>query len=53
LDIATISGLILGVGAVVLAYIMDGGHLSAVLQAPAMILVIVGTIGASKLSFRA
>jgi chemotaxis protein MotA len=50
LDIATISGLILGVGAVVLSYIMEGGHLSAVLQAPAMILVIVGTIGAATMT---
>ena len=50
MDIATISGLILGVGAVVLSYIMEGGHLSAVLQAPAMILVIVGTIGAATMT---
>ncbi len=50
MDIATIAGLILGVGAVVLSYIMEGGHLSAVLQAPAMLLVIGGTIGAATMT---
>jgi chemotaxis protein MotA len=50
LDIATILGLVLGVGAVVLSYIMEGGHLSAVLQAPPMIIVIVGTIGAATMT---
>jgi chemotaxis protein MotA len=50
LDIATISGLLLGLGAIVLSYQMEGGHLSAVLQAPAMILVIFGTIGAATMT---
>ena len=50
MDIATIFGLILGVGAVVVSYNMEGGHLSAVLQAPPMIIVIVGTIGAATMT---
>jgi chemotaxis protein MotA len=47
MDIATVLGLCLGVGAVLVAFIMEGGHLSALIQVPAMILVIFGTFGAA------
>ncbi|MBD3234109.1 MAG: motility protein A [candidate division Zixibacteria bacterium] len=47
MDITTIGGLLLGIGSVLLAYSMEGGQLSAVFQAPAMILVIFGTFGAA------
>ncbi|OGP64746.1 MAG: hypothetical protein A3K22_04625 [Deltaproteobacteria bacterium RBG_16_42_7] len=47
MDITTIFGLILGIGAVLGAFLMEGGHLSSLLQAPAMMLVICGTLGAS------
>ncbi|HQE80937.1 MAG TPA: hypothetical protein PK444_09580 [Syntrophorhabdaceae bacterium] len=47
MDITTIFGLIIGIGAVLVAFIMEGGHLSSLIQAPAMILVIFGTIGAT------
>jgi len=47
MDIATIGGLILGIGAIVVSFIMEGGHLGAIIQAPAMLIVIGGTIGAS------
>ncbi len=47
MDIATIGGLILGIGAVVVSFLMEGGHLGAIIQAPAMMIVIGGTIGAS------
>lgn len=50
MDIATIGGLILGIGAIVVAFLMDGGHLSMVFQAPAMILVIFGTLGATAIT---
>ena len=50
MDIATIAGLLLGVGAVLTSYLMEGGVLGAVLQAPAMILVILGTIGAATIT---
>lgn len=43
----TIFGLCLGVGAVLVAFVMEGGHLSALIQLPAMILVIFGTFGAA------
>jgi len=47
MDIATLLGLIIGIGAVLVSFVMEGGHLSAIVQAPAMIIVIFGTIGAS------
>jgi chemotaxis protein MotA len=47
MDIATITGLILGVGAVITSFVMEGGSLDAIVQAPAMLIVIGGTIGAS------
>ncbi len=50
MDIATVAGLLLGTGAVIVSYLMEGGVLGAVLQAPAMILVILGTIGAATVT---
>lgn len=47
MDIATIGGLILGIGAVLVSFVMEGGRLGAIVQLPAMVIVIVGTIGAS------
>jgi chemotaxis protein MotA len=47
MDVTTIFGLLLGIGAVLVSFLMEGGHISSLLQAPAMILVIFGTIGAS------
>jgi chemotaxis protein MotA len=47
MDIATIGGLILGVGAVLVSFVLEGGHLSSIVQPPAMLIVIGGTIGAS------
>lgn len=47
MDLATIIGLCLGIGAVLISFVMEGGHLSALIQAPAMILVIFGTFGAA------
>jgi len=47
MDIATILGLVLGVGALMGSFLMEGGHISALVQWPAMILVIVGTFGAT------
>jgi chemotaxis protein MotA len=50
MDIATILGLILGVGSLILSFVMEGGHLSALVQIPAMILVIFGTFGAATVT---
>ena len=50
MDIATIAGLVIGVGAVAVAFLMEGGAISSILQMPAMILVIFGTIGAATVT---
>ena len=50
MDIATILGLILGIGSLIGSFLMEGGHLSALVQIPAMILVIFGTFGAAAIT---
>lgn len=50
MDIATLGGLIVGVGAVVIAFVLEGGHLSALFHGPAMIVVIFGTFGAATVT---
>jgi chemotaxis protein MotA len=54
MDFATIGGLVLGLGAIVFAYTLDGGNLSAIARAAPMIIVIGGTAGAAMIttSFR-
>ncbi len=47
MDITTIFGLLLGISAVLVSFLMEGGHFSSLLQLPAMVLVIFGTFGAS------
>lgn len=51
MDIATIGGLVLALGAIVAAVIMDGGHLSALWSTSAFILIIGGTIGVTLMSY--
>ncbi len=50
MDIATVLGLLVGIGSVLVSFIMEGGHLSALIQVPAMILVIFGTFGAATVT---
>ncbi len=50
MDLTTIFGLVIGIGAVIVSFLMEGGHLSALIQAPAMILVICGTFGAATVT---
>jgi chemotaxis protein MotA len=50
MDIATIGGLILGLSAVAVGFVLEGGHLGAIFQLPAMLLVIGGTLGASMVT---
>jgi chemotaxis protein MotA len=54
MDLATIGGLILGVGAIAVAFALEGGNMGAITQAPPMIIVIGGTLGAATIttSFR-
>jgi len=47
MDITTLLGLTIGIGAVIASFLMEGGRLSSLIQAPAMVLVICGTFGAA------
>jgi chemotaxis protein MotA len=50
MDLTTVFGLVLGLGAVLISFLMEGGHIGALFQAPAMILVIFGTFGAATIT---
>jgi len=50
MDITTVLGLCLGIGAVLVSFVMEGGHLSALIQIPAIILVVFGTFGAAVIT---
>ena len=50
MDVTTVLGLLLGVGAVLTSFMMEGGRISALLQGPAMLLVILGTFGAATVT---
>jgi len=50
MDIATLAGLIVGVGAVISAFMMEGGSLAALFHFPAIIIVILGTFGAATIT---
>lgn len=51
MDIATIIGVILGFGAVIGGQVLEGGHVSALIQPTAALIVAGGTIGATFVSF--
>lgn len=51
MDIATIIGLIMGFGAVIGGQILEGGHISAIIQPTAAIIVLGGSFGATFVSF--
>ena len=51
MDLATIIGLVLGFGAVIGGQLLEGGHLEAIMQPTAAIIVLGGTIGATCVSF--
>ena len=50
MDTATIFGLILGIGSLILSFVMEGGSLSALVQIPAIMLVVLGTFGAAAIT---
>src|SRR5512147_2223039 len=50
MDLATIAGMILGVGAILIAYLMEGGSLASIFQLPAVLLVLLGTFGAGMIT---
>lgn len=51
MDIATIIGILLGLGAVVGGQVLEGGHIGAILQPTAAVIVLGGTFGATFASF--
>ncbi len=51
MDISTIIGLIMGFGAVIGGQILEGGHISAIVQPTAAVIVLGGTFGATFISF--
>lgn len=51
MDLTTLLGIIIGIGALVGGYIWDGGHLSALIVPSAMLIVFGGTAGAVVISF--
>jgi chemotaxis protein MotA len=50
MDLTTIFGLLIGIGAVLISFLMEGGHVGALFQLPAMILVVFGTFGAATVT---
>jgi chemotaxis protein MotA len=50
-DLTTIIGLVLGVGALIGGYMWDGGHISALIVPSAMLIIFGGTAGAVAISF--
>ncbi len=51
MDLTTIIGIILGFGAILGGQALEGGHISSLIQGPAFIIVIGGTIGAVTVGF--
>lgn len=51
MDKSTILGLLLGVGGVLGGALLEGTHVDSLINLPAFLIVVVGTIGASSLSF--
>ncbi|MDD2337934.1 MAG: flagellar motor protein [Geobacteraceae bacterium] len=51
MDISTIIGIILAIGAILGGQIMEGGHVSALIQPTAALIVLGGTFGAAFVSF--
>ena len=51
MDLATIVGLVLGFGAILGGQMLEGGHISALIQPTAVIIVAGGTFGATCVSF--
>jgi chemotaxis protein MotA len=51
IDRATVPGLVIGLGALLVAFLFEGGGLTGLLNAPAAILVFGGTVGAGMVGF--
>lgn len=50
MDIATIGGLLLGIGGILLGQVLEGGHIGSIVQGTAALIVLGGTAGAVMVS---
>lgn len=51
MDILSIVGVVVGIGAVLLGVMLDGGDISSLVNVPALVIVFGGTVGATLLQF--
>lgn len=51
MDILSITGILVGVGAILLGIVLDGGEIGSLVNVPALIIVFGGTFGATLLQF--
>lgn len=51
MDIATVFGFIIGLGSLLVGFLLEGGHASALVQPSAALIVFGGTLGATMFSF--
>lgn len=51
MDLTTILGLVIGIGALLLSVILEGGHLTSLFSVPAFVMIAGGTIGATAIGF--
>lgn len=51
LDVGSLLGIVVGIGAVLVGNALEGGHISALVQPTALLIVIGGTVGATLLGF--
>lgn len=51
MDILSIAGILVGVGAILLGIVLDGGDIHSLVNIPALIIVLGGTFGATLLQF--
>ncbi len=51
MDLTTILGLVIGIGALLLSVILEGGHISSLFSIPAFVMIAGGTIGATAIGF--
>lgn len=51
MDLATLLGLLIGVGSLFATALLEGTHLSALVNLPALILIVGGSLGATMVSF--
>ena len=49
MDVLSVAGLLIGLGAILGGNVLEGGHLGSLLNGPALIIVVGGSLGATLL----